>query len=80
MTDDAGTPRPDRRSGVNRRHFFRGGRRKTDWPDTLLRPLACPRCGSKQARYVDATPESLFWECGDCRQAWSTTPQGDLLG
>jgi hypothetical protein len=80
MTDDAGARSPDRRSGGGRRHFFRGGRRKTDWPETLLKPLACPRCGSAEATLVDGTPETLFWECRPCRHAWTTTPQGEVSG
>lgn len=78
MPDDAGVPSPDRRSGGGRRHFFRGGRRKTDWPETLLGPLACPRCRSNQARFVEGTPDTLFWECRECGHPWSTTPQGDV--
>ena len=78
MTDDAGAPPSDRRVAGGRRHFFRGGRRKTDWPETLLKPLACPRCASTEARFVEGTPDTLFWECRACRYPWATTPQGDV--
>jgi hypothetical protein len=71
-------PEGERRSSPSRRTFFRGGRRKEDWPDTLTTPLRCPRCGSAEARFVEATPETLFWECHGCRHAWTTNPAGDV--
>jgi hypothetical protein len=74
----AGNGPPERRQ-EDRRSFFRGGRRASDWPETLVQPLRCPRCASPQARFVDGTPESLFWECHSCRHPWSTTPQGRLI-
>jgi hypothetical protein len=69
-------PQPDRRSGGDRRGFFRGGRRQTDWPHSLTEPLLCPRCGSPETRFLDGTPDALFWECHACRQSWSTRPDG----
>ena len=80
MADPADTPPdPNRRSGPDRRGFFRGGRRESDWPTTLLGPLRCPRCGSSEARFVDGTPDTLFWECHQCRHPWSTSPEGRVL-
>jgi ssDNA-binding Zn-finger/Zn-ribbon topoisomerase 1 len=70
---------PDRRLTNDRRGYFRGGRRETDWPDTLTEALACPRCHSTEARFVDGTPDTLFWECHACRHPWSTTPQGQVI-
>lgn len=78
MTDEAAAPSPDRRSGGSRRHFFRGGRRKDDWPETLLRPMVCPRCASTEAKFIEGTPETLFWECRACGCAWTTTPSGEV--
>jgi ribosomal protein L37AE/L43A len=69
----------ERRSGESRRTFFRGGRRKADWPASMTEPLHCPRCASAEVKLVDGTPETLFWECHPCRHAWSTAPDGRLL-
>jgi DNA-directed RNA polymerase subunit M/transcription elongation factor TFIIS len=70
----------ERRTGRERRSFFRGGRRVADWPATLTQPLRCPRCGSTEAKFVEGTPETLFWQCHRCRRAWTTNPEGALLG
>lgn len=72
-------PEPERRSSDARRTFFRGGRRKTDWPSSLTEPLHCPRCASAEVKLVDGTPDTLFWECHPCRHAWSTAHDGRLL-
>jgi hypothetical protein len=68
-----------RRQTRDRRGFFRGGRRKSDWPTTLTTDISCPRCQSTEARFVDGTPESLFWECHRCKHDWSTTPAGKVI-
>lgn len=79
MTDPKDPAAPDGRHASDRRSFFRGGRRKEDWPPTLTEPLRCPRCQSPEARFVEATPETLFWQCHACRYNWTTTPQGRPL-
>jgi hypothetical protein len=79
MTSANDEPPPERRQGALRRSFFRGGRRESDWPDTLQTALRCPRCGSGEAKFVDGTPDTLFWECHGCRHPWSTTPTGRVI-
>jgi len=70
---------PDRRQNADRRGYWRGGRRRSDWPTTLTQDPRCPRCDSKEVRFVEGTPDTLFWACHRCRYAWSTTPQGQLV-
>jgi hypothetical protein len=76
MADSSEEDQAERRGPSGRRSFFRGGRRQSDWPESLTVPLRCPRCQSSEARFVDGTPDTLFWECHRCRHPWSTTPEG----
>jgi ssDNA-binding Zn-finger/Zn-ribbon topoisomerase 1 len=39
-------------------------------------PPRCPRCGSPEAKFVEATPETIFWQCHHCRHDWSTGIDG----
>jgi DNA-directed RNA polymerase subunit M/transcription elongation factor TFIIS len=80
MSDQPNRDDSKRGDTNDRRAFFRGGRRLSDWPQTLTEPLKCPRCGSPQAKLLDGTPETLFWECHSCRHGWSTSPQGESIG
>lgn len=70
---------PDRRHHPDRRDYWRGGRRSTDWPTTLTRKPQCPRCQSPEVRFVEGTPETLFWSCHRCRHPWSSTAAGELI-
>jgi len=62
---------PDRRTGLDRRGYQRGGRRKTDWPSDVG-ALSCPSCLSKEIKFIDATPNTYFWQCHRCRHTWDT--------
>jgi hypothetical protein len=77
MADQDDTPRPPERRTHARRGFFRGGRRKSDWPESLTVPLRCPRCQSAEAKFIEGTADTLFWECHRCRRFWSTTQTGE---
>jgi ssDNA-binding Zn-finger/Zn-ribbon topoisomerase 1 len=70
---------PDRRTGHDRRGYWRGGRRRSDWPATLTTNPVCPRCDSHEAKFVEGTPDTLFWGCHRCHHEWSTTPEGQLI-
>lgn len=77
-SDDAKVPDPVERRDSDpkeRRAFFRGGRRVSDWPTQLLN-VRCPRCQSAETRFIEATPETLFWECHACRHEWTTGTDG----
>lgn len=76
MTDSNDSSAPGNRRTSDRRGFFRGGRRQDDWPATLTEPLRCPRCQSPEARFIEGTPDTLFWQCHACRHSWSTNSQG----
>jgi uracil-DNA glycosylase family 4 len=65
----------DRRIGLDRRSYSRGGRRRSDWPKEIG-AHHCPRCGSPELRFVDATPGLYFWDCHRCRFDWSTRSGG----
>ena len=71
-----GPSKPDRRTDPDRRGYHRGGRRRGDWPATLLAPPTCPRCASPEARFVEGTTETLFWRCHRCQHEWETRPDG----
>jgi ssDNA-binding Zn-finger/Zn-ribbon topoisomerase 1 len=61
---------PDRRMKDDRRGYVRGGRRRTDWPADAVSG-ACPRCESKEVKFIEATPSRYFWECHRCKYDWS---------
>jgi ribosomal protein L37AE/L43A len=42
-------------------------------------PPACPRCGSTEVKFVEATPTTLFWQCHGCRHDWASGPDGAVL-
>jgi ribosomal protein L37AE/L43A len=69
----------ERRSGTPRRGYWRGGRRRGDWPESVKTPPACPRCGSTEVKFVEATPTTLFWQCHGCRHDWASRLDGAVL-
>ena len=76
MASMASDTDPERRRGQNRRGYWRGGRRRSDWPESVQTPPRCPRCGSPEAKFVEATPQTIFWQCHRCRHDWSTGIDG----
>lgn len=69
---------PDRRArGSDRRKYGRGGRRQTDWPPEALHQT-CPRCGSAELKFVDATPNEYFWACHTCKHDFSVGRVGEI--
>jgi ssDNA-binding Zn-finger/Zn-ribbon topoisomerase 1 len=73
---DKDADRRDGHDGPERRRYWRGGRRESDWPASVVMPIRCPRCDSAEVKFVEATPETVFWQCHRCRADWTTAPDG----